>query len=305
MSRTPVPGVTVRAPGKINLALRVGRRRTDGYHPLATVFQAVSVYEDVTARPSVTLGLSVTGAHADLVPTDGSNLALRAAQLLAETVGIEPHVHLHLHKGVPVAGGMAGGSADAAAALVACDTLWGTGLSRAGLGELAAALGADVPFALLGHTAVGSGRGDLLSPALSRGQYHWALALRREGLSTPEVFARFDETDGTAGSSEPEPDVALLSALRSADLEAVGRALGNDLQAAAIDLAPDLVETLAVATRAGALGVLVSGSGPTVAALGRTRAHALAIAAEMTAAGVADDVLYAAGPVVGARVVAG
>ena len=305
MSPSPVPGITVRAPGKINLALRVGPRREDGYHPLATVFQAVSVYEDVTARPADALGITVTGAQADQVPTDATNLALRAAELLARTVGIEPLVHLHVHKGVPVAGGMAGGSADAAAALVACDALWGTGLSRAALSDLAATLGADVPFSLLGHTAVGSGRGDLLSPALSSGQYHWALALRRTGLSTPAVFARFDATDGPAALPEPEPDVALLAALRSADLDAVGRALGNDLQAAALDLAPELADTLAVATRAGALGVLVSGSGPTVAALARTRVHALAIAAEITAAGVADDVLCAAGPVAGARVVAG
>ncbi|HWS58446.1 MAG TPA: 4-(cytidine 5'-diphospho)-2-C-methyl-D-erythritol kinase, partial [Actinotalea sp.] len=283
----------------------VGPRREDGYHPLATVFQAVSVYEDVTARPADALRLTVVGTQADQVPTDATNLAVRAAELLARTAGVEPLVHLHLVKGVPVAGGMAGGSADAAAALVACDALWGTGLSRAALSDLAATLGADVPFALLGHTAVGSGRGDVLSSALSRGQYHWALALRRTGLSTPSVFARFDEIDGPRASDEPEPDVALLAALRSADLEAVGRALGNDLQAAALELAPELAGTLEVAEGAGALGVLVSGSGPTVAALARTRAHALSIAAALTAAGVADDVLCASGPVPGARVVAG
>ncbi|NTW40022.1 MAG: 4-(cytidine 5'-diphospho)-2-C-methyl-D-erythritol kinase [Cellulomonadaceae bacterium] len=296
-------GVTVRAPGKINLALGVGRRRPDGYHPLATVFQAVSVYEDVTATAASSLSVTVEGPGAELVPTDASNLAVRAAQALAQAVGMDPHVHLHIRKGVPVAGGMAGGSADAAATLLACDTLWRTGLSRDALAEIGAGLGSDVPFALLGHTALGRGHGDLLSPALSRGQYHWALALRREGLSTPAVYARFDEISHPV--DEPEPDRALLSALRSADLEAVGRALTNDLQAAALDLAPDRVETLAVAQEAGAVGVLVSGSGPTVAALARSRQHALAVAAAMTAAGVADQVICATGPVAGARVVAG
>ncbi|MBO1752004.1 4-(cytidine 5'-diphospho)-2-C-methyl-D-erythritol kinase [Actinotalea sp. BY-33] len=294
--------VRVRAPGKINLALAVGRRQDDGYHPLATVFQAVSAYEEVTAREAETTSLSVSGEQADLVPTDASNLALRAAHLLAEATGVDPGVHLHLDKGVPVAGGMAGGSADAAAALLACDALWGTGLSREQLHELAAELGSDVPFALLGQTAVGRGRGDLLTPALSRGEYHWALGLRTSGLSTPQVFGAFDELIG--GSEEdPEPDRALLQALSAGDPVALGQALTNDLQAAALELAPQLAETLAVAEDAGALGVVVSGSGPTVAALARSGQHSLAIAAAMTASGVADGVRTVSGPVTGARLV--
>ncbi|HEY3437156.1 MAG TPA: 4-(cytidine 5'-diphospho)-2-C-methyl-D-erythritol kinase [Actinotalea sp.] len=303
MSQSPTTGVHVRAPGKINLALGVGRRRPDGFHPLATVFQAVSLYEDVVATPSSGLTLTVSGPQADRVPTDDTNLALRAARLLATTAGIEPLAHLHLTKAVPVAGGMAGGSADAAAALLACDALWHTGLPREELAELAASLGSDVPFALLGQTAVGRGRGDLLTPALSRGEYHWALGVRAEGLSTPQVFATFDAIVGAAAEVEPQADVALMQALRSGDATAVGEALVNDLQPAALELAPDLAETLAVAQDAGALGVVVSGSGPTVAALGRSRQHALAIAAAITAAGVADVVLYASGPVPGARFV--
>lgn len=296
-----VSQVQVRAPGKVNLALRVGRRQADGYHPLATVFQAVSVYEDLTATTAEDLTLTVSGAQADDVPTDGTNLALRAAHLLAEVTGVDPCAALHIHKAVPVAGGMAGGSADAAAALLALDTLWATGLSREALAELAASLGADVPFALLGQTAVGRGRGDVLTPALSRGEYHWALGLRSAGLSTPAVFAMFDELMA-GGPEEPVTDLALMHALRSGDAEALGEALVNDLQPAALELAPDLVETLAVAQDAGALGVVVSGSGPTVAALARNRQQAMAVAAAMMAAGVADDVLLASGPVPGARV---
>jgi 4-diphosphocytidyl-2-C-methyl-D-erythritol kinase len=283
--------VRVRAPGKVNLSLRVGPRRPDGYHPLATVFQAVSVYEDVVASAAGDLRLTVSGPQADLVPTDDSNLALRAARALAERTGVDDGVHLHLHKGVPVAGGMAGGSADAAAALLACDAFWGTALSREELHEVAAELGSDVPFLLMGQTAVGSGRGDLLTAALSRGEYHWAFGVRDSGLSTPRVYQEFDTLAQGRDGLESDGDVALLQALRAGDAPAVGALLHNDLQDAAVELAPGLVETLAVAEDAGALGVVVSGSGPTAAA--------------MTAAGVADSVLTASGPVPGARVVAG
>lgn len=295
--------VHVRAPAKVNLSLRVGTREADGYHPLATVFQAVSVYEDVTATAADDLTVTVTGTQADVVPVDGSNLALRAARLLAEHVGVSDGVHLHVHKSVPVAGGMAGGSADAAAALLACDAHWRTGLSREELHELAAALGADVPFALAGHTAVGTGRGDVLTPALTRGEYHWAFAVRRDGLSTPAVYATFDELVAGEPRLEPEADLALMQALRAGDPTALGLALHNDLQMAALELVPQLAEPLAVAQDAGALGVLVSGSGPTVAALARSRQHALVIAAALTAAGVVDSVLTAVGPVPGARIV--
>lgn len=297
--------VRVRAPGKVNLSLRVGPRRPDGYHPLATVFQAVSVYEDVVASAAPDLRVTVSGPQADRVPTDGSNLALRAARALAARTGIDEGVHLHLHKGVPVAGGMAGGSADAAAALLACDAFWGTALSREELHEVAAELGSDVPFLLMGQTAVGSGRGDLLTAALSRGEYHWAFGVHDEGLSTPRVFEEFDQLAAGRDGLDADGDVALLQALRAGDAPALGALLHNDLQDAAVELAPALVETLAVAEDAGALGVVVSGSGPTVAALARSRQHALVIAAAMTAAGVADAVLTASGPVPGARLVAG
>jgi 4-diphosphocytidyl-2-C-methyl-D-erythritol kinase len=294
--------VHVRAPGKVNLSLRVGRLGSDGYHPLSTVFQAVSVYEDVVASQAEELTLTVSGAQAALVPTDETNLALRAARTLADYAGIGMGVHLHIHKEVPVAGGMAGGSADAAATLIACDAHWHTGLSREVLRELAASLGADVPFGLLGHTAIGTGRGDQLAPALSRGEYHWAFAVQDAGLSTARVYAAFDELRSSARAG-PGADVALLQALRAGDPHALGLALHNDLEAAALELDPALAQLFAVARDAGALGVVVSGSGPTVAALARSRQHALLIAAAFTAAGVADSVITATGPVPGARVV--
>ncbi len=296
--------VRVRAPGKVNLALGVGRRQADGYHPLATVFQAVSLHEELVAIEDEGWSVEVTGPQADLVPTDGTNLALRAAQVLAEAVGVPGGVRLRIAKGVPVAGGMAGGSADAAAALLACDALWGTGLARAELAELASVLGSDVPFLLHGQTAIGQGRGHLLSPVLARGTYHWTFGLSRRGLSTARVYAMFDDIVGAAATDEPAVDADVLRALRAGDPEALGAALTNDLQAAALELAPELAETLAVAQDAGALGVVVSGSGPTVAALAADRRHAQVIGRALVDAGVVDGVLHASGPVAGARIVA-
>lgn len=295
--------VVVRAPGKVNLSLHVGPVGEDGYHPLVTVFQAVSLYEEVEATASESFSLEVAGPGAELVPTDESNLALRAARALAEHTGVRDGAHLAITKGIPVAGGMAGGSADAAATLVALDALWGTGLSRDELCSVAAGLGADVPFALAGHTAVGTGRGDTLTPAMVRGQFHWAFALRSEGLSTPAVFGHFDAVADPDHDMPEGADTELMAALRAGDAERLGRALSNDLQDAALDLAPDLAQTIEVARAAGALGVVVSGSGPTVAALARGRQHALAVAAALTVAGVCESVVCAAGPVPGARVV--
>lgn len=295
--------VRVRAPGKVNLALAVGRRTEDGYHRLATVFHAVACHEDVVATAADELSVTVSGRDADLVPTGSDNLAVQAASLLAEATGVDPGVHLHLHKQVPVAGGMAGGSADAAATLLACDLLWDTGMSRDQLTELAASLGSDVPFALHGHTAVGRGRGHLLSPAMTRGQYHWVFAVRRGGISTAEAYATFDALIGAAAPIEPEVDLDLMRALRAGDAAGVGAALSNDLQDAALELEPGLAETLAVAQDAGALGVVVSGSGPTVAVLAAGHRHALGLGAKIMSAGVADDVVLATGPAPGAQVV--
>ena len=299
--------VRVEAPGKVNLFLSVGASGTDGYHQLTTVFQAVRLIETVTARrQSVrdrgTVTLTLEEPDAD-VPTDASNLAMRAAELLAETTGVSEGVDLLLRKRVPVAGGMAGGSADAAATLVACNILWGTGLSLLELSALAARLGADVPFPLTGATAVGSGRGDLVTPIMTRGSYHWVFALAEEGLSTPAVFRRFDELTGTGASAVRDVPEALTSALRAGDAPALAASLHNDLQAAALDLRPELAQVIAVAEEAGALRAIVSGSGPTIAALVENPAGAQRVSRALTASGLVADVLRADAPVAGARVV--
>ena len=299
--------VRVEAPGKVNLFLSVGASGTDGYHQLTTVFQAVRLIETVTARrQSVrdrgTVTLTLEEPDAD-VPTDASNLAMRAAELLAETTGVSEGVDLLLRKRVPVAGGMAGGSADAAATLVACNILWGTGLSLLELSALAARLGADVPFPLTGATAVGSGRGDLVTPIMTRGSYHWVFALAEEGLSTPAVFRRFDELTGTGAPAVRDVPEALTSALRAGDVPALAASLHNDLQAAALDLRPELARVIAVAEEAGALRAIVSGSGPTIAALVENPAGAQRVSRALMASGLVADVLRADAPVAGARVV--
>lgn len=299
------PAVTARAPGKVNLELGVGPVREDGYHPLATVYQAVGLYEDVTAATADEWGVTVRGRDAGLVPTDESNLALRAAMLLAHEVGgdIEP-VHLTIHKSIPVAGGMAGGSADAAAALVACEALWAADMSKADLDPVAARLGSDVPFLLHGGTAVGSGRGEIITPVLAKGLYHWVFVpTPSEGLSTPAVYRTFDVLTSGREVPDPEPSPAMMAALRLGDPEALADVLTNDLQEAAIDLQPRIGEVIEAAMGFGALGALVSGSGPTVALLASGQEGAIDLAVSLTASGVADEVLRAVGPVAGAHVI--
>jgi 4-diphosphocytidyl-2-C-methyl-D-erythritol kinase len=299
--------VVVRAPAKINLALRVGPLRDDGYHELVSVFQAVSLFEEVSARlvPEPGVTVSVRGAGTADVPTDERNLAVRAALLLAEHTGVEPALRLTVRKSVPVAGGMAGGSADAAAALLACDLLWGTGVPREELAELAAELGSDVPFALVGGTALGTGRGERVSPVLGRGDYHWVLALSSDGLRTPHVYAELDRLRAAQGSPapelEPQAPPPLAQALRTGDPARVGAALVNDLQEAACSLRPHLRRVLALGADHGALGGLVSGSGPTVAFLAAGSDAALELAVALTASGLASDVRRVTGPVAGAR----
>ncbi len=303
--------IAARAPAKVNLQLAVGPRGEDGYHPLATVFQAVALWETVVATPRGDGEITVTmEVHPSIqvpegsVPMDERNLAVRAARAVARRYGVPGGVDLRIIKGVPVAGGMAGGSADAAAALVACSEALGIGATRGELDELAADLGSDVPFALHGHTAVGQGRGDRLTPAMARGEYHWVFAVQADGLSTPSVYAEFDRqvAEGERLAGPPVLDEELMMGLRMGDAAAVGVRLSNDLEGAALLLAPRLAAVLDTAREAGALGVMVSGSGPTVAALARSRQHGLAIAAAITGADVADGVVVASGPAAGAAV---
>jgi len=293
----------VRAPAKLNLHLSVGPLRPDGYHEVTTVYAAVSLFDTLTVQRAPVLRVEVRGEGAAAVPVDGTNLAARAVVLLAEQTGNDPAVHLVIDKDIPVAGGCAGGSADAAAALVACDALWGTGLSRDELSELAARLGSDVPFSVHGGTALGRGRGEQLTPVLGRGTYAWVLGLADGELSTPQVYAQLDRLRETGPVGVVSDPGDVLAALRSGDAVALGHALSNDLQPAALALRPALREVLDMGLRLGALGGLVSGSGPTVAFLARDRGHAATLERGLSASGVCRTVRCADGPVPGARVV--
>ena len=303
--------VVARAPAKVNVHLAVGPLRSDGFHELRTVYLAVSLFDTVTVRPGDGLSLTVTGegttgSGPDAVPTDRRNLVWRAAELLAERAGVPADAAITIDKSIPAAAGLAGGSADAAAALVALDALWATHATRGELTALAARLGSDVPFSLLGGVALGSGRGEQLSPVLARRRWDWVLGMAGEGLSTPAVYAELDRLraagrvpDGEELSS-PDP---VIAALRSGPVPALAAALGNDLQPPALSLRPDLRRALRAATGAGAAASIVSGSGPTVAALARDEDSAVRMAATLAGEGVYRTVRAVHGPVPGARLV--
>ena len=303
MQATTSSPVRVSVPAKINLALIVSDLKPDGYHEVATVLHAISLHDEITAEPSDGFSIRTEGDQSHLVPDDDSNLALKAARLLAARTGVQRGVALHVRKRIPVAGGMAGGSADAAGALVACDALWRTGCDRDELAEIAAELGSDVPFGLMGGTAVGRGRGDQLTAALARGNYHWVIALAEGGLSTPAVYGEIDRLRKGRPIPDPEVPADLMQALRSGDARALGRALHNDLQPAAVNLMPTLAQTLEVGISDGALGAVVSGSGPSVAFLVEDAEHGLDLSVALAASGVVRDVVRANGPVGGARLV--
>lgn len=298
------PGVVVRVPGKINLTLRSGPRRPDGYHSLATVFQAVSIYDEVVAdwAPRDQIRIKVTGPQANLVPTGPENLAYQAAEYLARWAERKGRsgVSLHIRKSIPVTGGMAGGSADAAAALLACAALWDVNIDTEELAQIGVLIGADVPFCLRGGTALGVDRGDRLTPVLSRGTYHWVLAFSERGLSTPAVFSRLDEM--YPGGTQPlEVDNAILNALAKGDAAALGKCLVNDLQPAALNLRPDLVPIYQAGLELGALGGVVSGSGPTIAFLCDSEAAAIELSVKLSSQAMGCNLRRAHGPVPGAR----
>ncbi len=298
--------VTVRVPAKVNLQLSVGPRESDGYHNLVSVFQAVSIFDDVTVTKSHRgsgVTIAVTGDQTHGVPEDGSNLAVKAALLIGKTFDIDVDVHIEIKKSIPVAGGMAGGSADAAATLVALDALYKLDASREELLDLGSQLGSDVPFMISGGTAVGTGRGDQLTAALSRGSYHWVFALSTVGLSTPAVYSECDRMRAELEVADPKVSDLLMQALLTGDPSQVGRALTNDLQNPACSLRPALTLVLEVGREYGALGAIVSGSGPTVAFLVSDEEAGLDLAVALTASGVVGSVARASGPVHGARVI--
>jgi 4-diphosphocytidyl-2-C-methyl-D-erythritol kinase len=300
--------VHVRAPGKINVFLKVGAVLEDGYHEVATAYQAVSLYEDVRAFPADDFSVEFTGSiDTSALSTDGTNLAIKAARALARKTGFRGGVRLEIEKHVPIAGGMGGGSADAAATLLACDTLWNTQASKDELLAVAATLGADVPFSFTGGTAIGTGRGDRLSPALAKGQFHWVLALAEFGLSTPGVYNELDRhrtrhaQDIFPAELQPTVDANVLQALRAGDPHMLAETLHNDLQAPALHLAPGLGRVLELGEENGALAGILSGSGPTVAFLAADADSALELQVALSASRL--HVVRATGPVHGARVI--
>lgn len=306
--------VTVRVPAKINLQLAVGPLRPDGYHDLVTVFHAISLCDDVTVAPAETDAVRVKGEGAGQVPEDTNNLALRAVAALraateeraaaADRDASPSGVTVTIGKRIPVAAGLAGGSADAAAVLVACNELWRAGLSQQELCEVAAGVGSDVAFAVLGGTAVGRGRGERLTPALvAPTRYHWVLAFADGQLSTPAVYGKLDRLRASVPVAEPELSAELMSALRAGDPQRLGETLGNDLQAPAISMFPTLRKTLAAGRELGAVGGLVSGSGPTCIFLARGASHATDLAVALSGAGVCRTVARAVGPASGAAVI--
>jgi 4-diphosphocytidyl-2-C-methyl-D-erythritol kinase len=295
--------VTVRVPGKVNVYLGVGPREFSGYHELATIFQAVGIYDEVTVSAADSLTISGLGQFADQIPTDETNLAWKAAELVARACGEEPNIHIQIDKSIPIAAGMAGGSADAAATLVACDAYWNAGIPRDQLDAMAATLGSDVPFMLHGGCSLGVGRGDVLSPVMTRGSFHWVFAIFDEGLSTAQIYEKTDDMRGLEFEVEPEVPTELLSALARGDAPALGRLLHNDLQLAATTSRPQLGRVLEQGIDSGALGAIISGSGPTCAFLVRDESSAIDLVVALKASGLVDDVLRTHGPVHGARVI--
>jgi len=299
-------GVIVRVPAKINLQLAVGPLGADGFHEVTTVFQAISLFDDVTlkhAPENSGISLKLSGATSNGVPANDENLAVRAAKLMADKYDLATDLAIHLKKEIPVAGGMAGGSADAAGVIVAMDALFEIGLSRDEMEVMAAQLGSDVPFGISGGIAIGRGRGDQLTPALSRGNYHWVLALSGQGLSTPAVYQECDRLREGLDIASPQVSDSMMQALRAGDPAALGLALSNDLQAAACSLRPALRLVLDVGRDYGALGSIVSGSGPTVAFLVEDEEKSMDLTVALSSSGVVAGVVRASGPVHGARVI--
>jgi 4-diphosphocytidyl-2-C-methyl-D-erythritol kinase len=297
--------VKVRVPAKINLHLSVGPLRVDGYHEVTTVYHAIGVFDEITARPADTLALTMDGEGAGTLALDDTNLVIRAVKAFAAATGREPHARLHLRKQIPVSAGLAGGSADAAAALVACDALWGTGFSREELAAVAAVLGSDVPFLVLGGTALGTGRGEQVSPVLAPGHaWHWVVAFAEGGLATPAVYEELDRIReaGQAPKSAGSTD-EIMAALRQRDATVLAKSLVNDLEVAAISLRPSIRHALDAGTGAGSLAAIVSGSGPTCVFLCRDSAGAESVAAALNDSGTCRAVRTATGPVPGARLI--
>ena len=299
-------GVVARVPAKVNLQLSVGPLGSDGFHEVTTVFQAISLFDDVTVATAPEgdgIKISISGQTSSGVPADSSNLAVKAAELMIKNYDLPADLIIKLKKEIPVAGGMAGGSADAAGVIVGLDSLFELGLSRDEMEIVGSKIGSDVPFSICGGVAIGTGRGDQITPALSKGSYNWVLALSGQGLSTPSVYQECDRLREGLSISAPLVSEPLMQALRAGDAKALGKALTNELQPAACSLRPALRLVLDVGIDYGALGGIVSGSGPTVAFLVSDDEHAMDLTVALSGSGVVSSVVRATGAVAGARIV--
>lgn len=295
--------VTVRVPGKVNVYLGVGPREFSGFHNLATVFQSVNIFDEITVEDSDSFEIVAEGKYATRIPTDQSNLVWAAAKLVAAACGRDANVKITIEKAIPIAAGMAGGSADAAATLLACDALWNAQIPRDQLDAMASELGSDVPFMLHGGCAIGTNRGDVLAPVMTRGIFHWVFGTYNDGLSTAAVYERTDNLRGLDFDAVPNVPVEVLSAITQGDSVALGALLRNDLQTAAITMKPALSSALEFGLDHGALGAIVSGSGPTCAFLVKDEKTAIDLAVALSSSGLVDQAVRAHGPVHGARVV--
>ena len=299
-------GVTARVPAKVNLQLSVGPLGGDGFHEVTTVFQAISLFDDVTVATTDAndgIKINITGQTSNGVPADNSNLAVKAAQLMITNYDLPKDLSIKLKKEIPVAGGMAGGSADAAGVIVGLDSLFELGLSRDEMESVGSKIGSDVPFSICGGVAIGTGRGDQITPALAKGSYNWVLALSGQGLSTPAVYQECDRLREGLSIAAPVVSEQLMQALRAGDAKALGKALTNELQPAACSLRPALRLVLDVGVDYGALGGIVSGSGPTVAFLVSDDEHAMDLTVALSSSGVVSSVVRASGPTNGARII--
>ena len=299
-------GVVARVPAKVNLQLSVGPLGSDGFHEVTTVFQAISLFDDVTVATAPEgdgIKISISGQTSSGVPADSSNLAVKAAELMIKNYDLPADLIIKLKKEIPVAGGMAGGSADAAGVIVGLDSLFELGLSRDVMESVGSKIGSDVPFSICGGVAIGTGRGDQITPALAKGSYNWVLALSGQGLATPSVYQECDRLREGLSIAAPVVSEPLMQALRAGDAKALGKALTNELQPAACSLRPALRLVLDVGVDYGALGGIVSGSGPTVAFLVSDDDHAMDLTVALSSSGVVSSVVRASGPTNGARII--
>jgi 4-diphosphocytidyl-2-C-methyl-D-erythritol kinase len=265
-----------RAAAKVNLGLYVGPLRDDGrYHEVVSVLQSIAVWDELEVEVVPEgLGLEVEGEG---LPPDETNLVLVAARELARRSRDLPGARFRLRKGIPISAGLGGGSADGAAALIALDRLWGLHLPSVNLHAMAAEVGSDVPFCVAGGTGVATGRGDKVREVPSRGTTWWVVGIDHERLATEDVYHHFDELDLGVALDDRWP-TELLDALAAGDVQRLAASLYNDLEPAAFDLLPALAKSKQRLLDAGALGAVMSGSGPTMLGLCEDEDHATQVA---------------------------